>query len=135
MFVTSKKDLNPWQKKNNENSKMNYVNIQFHNNIAVVFFNSKTSLTITFFSFFYNLILHDHWYFIFKLSHFLGSQLRFPIGIPLRGIARNDCFRLRHFIAPNCAIIANKEAIKHSRNCAELRGIACNGIAFPSKNQ
>ena len=60
MFVTSKKDLNPWQKKNNENSKMNYVNIQFHNNIAVVFFNSKTSLTITFFSFFYNLILHDH---------------------------------------------------------------------------
>ena len=45
----------------------------------------------------------------------------FPIGIPLRGIAPNGCFRLRHFIARNCAIIANKEVIKYSRNCAELR--------------
>jgi len=33
---------------------------------------------------------------------------------------------LRHFIARDCAIIANKEAIKYSRNCAELREIARN---------
>ena len=26
----------------------------------------------------------------------------FPIEIPLRKIARNDCFRLRHFIARSC---------------------------------
>ena len=35
----------------------------------------------------------------------------------------------------HCAIIANKEAIKYSRNCAELRGISCNGFTFPSKIQ
>ena len=39
----------------------------------------------------------------------------------MRGIARNGCFRLRHFIARNCAIIANKEVIKYSHHCAELR--------------
>ena len=45
-------------------------------------------------------------------------QVGFPIGFPLREIARNDCFR--NFIAQSCAMIANKEAIKYSRNCAEF---------------
>ena len=65
----------------------------------------------------------------------MGSR-QFPIGIPLRGIARiarNDCFCLRHFIAGNRAITTNNEAIKYSRNCAELRGIVGNGIAFNLK--
>ena len=46
------------------------------------------------------------------------------IEISLRGIARNDCFRLRHFTARNCAIIDKKEAFKYLWNCADLRGIA-----------
>ena len=50
----------------------------------------------------------------------LGFYLGFPIGIPLSGIARNECFRLRYFIALNCAIIAKKEEIIYSQNCAEL---------------
>ena len=36
-------------------------------------------------------------------------------------VARNDCFRLHHWIALNCAIIADKEANKLSRNFAEFR--------------
>ena len=57
---------------------------------------------------------------IFKLSVFFKQ---IPIGIPLRGIVRY------------CAITAKKEAIKYSQYCEELRGIACIGIAFLSKNQ
>ena len=54
------------------------------------------------------------------LKVLLYIQLGIPIGIPLRGIARNGCFRLRHFIARNCAKIAKKEAIEYSRNCVQL---------------
>ena len=50
----------------------------------------------------------------------------FFIEIPLRGIARNGRFRLHYFSARNCAIIAKNEAIKYTRNCVELRGIARN---------
>ena len=45
----------------------------------------------------------------------------------LREIARNACYRLRHFIARNCAIIANREAIRFSWNCAQRN-------CFASKN-
>ena len=48
-------------------------------------------------------------------SSLILEQVGFPIRILLRGIARNGCFRLRLFFR---AIIANKEAIKYSRNCA-----------------
>ena len=44
-------------------------------------------------------------------------------------VERNDS--LRHFIAQNCAMIATKSY----EIFAELRRIACNGSAFPSKNQ
>lgn len=40
----------------------------------------------------------------------------------------NYCFR--QIIARNCVIIATKKATKSSRNCAELREIAGNGIAL-----
>ena len=43
-----------------------------------------------------------------------------------------NCLRLRHFIARNCAIITNKEAIKYSRNYAVLRARNCFAKAFPS---
>ncbi len=36
------------------------------------------------------------------------QQIGVPIAIPLCGIVWNDFFRLCHFIAQNCAIIANK---------------------------
>ena len=55
-----------------------------------------------------------------------AHELGFPIAIPLRAIARIACFRLRHFIARNCAINVNNETIKYLLNCAELRGIALN---------
>ena len=62
------------------------------------------------------------------MCHMINScQLGLPIGIPLCGIAQNDCFHLSHFIARNGFIIANKEEIKYSRNCFSK--------AFPSKNQ
>ena len=48
-------------------------------------------------------------------------QIGVPIRIPLCGIVCNDCFRLHHFIAQNCAIIANKGAIKSWRKYADLR--------------
>ena len=38
----------------------------------------------------------------------------------LIAIARNCAQCLRHFIVRNCAIIANREAIRFSRNCAQL---------------
>jgi len=48
------------------------------------------------------------------------DKLGFQIGIPLRGIARNGCFRLRHFIARNC----DKISIKGSHYIfGELRAI------------
>ena len=52
------------------------------------------------------------------------SKVGCPIGI--------DCFRLRHFIARKCAIIANKKEIKYSRNCEQRN---CFAKAFPFKNQ
>ena len=55
------------------------------------------------------------------IGPYFSVPIGFPIGIPLRGIARNGCFRFRYFIARNWAIIAKKEANKYSRNCAELR--------------
>ena len=55
------------------------------------------------------------------IGPYFSVPIGFPIGIPLRGIARNGCFRFRYFIARNWAKIAKKEAIKYSRNCAELR--------------
>ena len=53
-------------------------------------------------------------------------QIWYSIGILLREIARNDRFRLRHFMVRNLANIANKKAIKDSRNCAESSGNARN---------
>ena len=47
-------------------------------------------------------------------------------------VARNYFLHLSHFIVQNCAMIA-KKAKKYLRNCVELRRIACNGSAFPSK--
>ena len=70
----------------------------------------------------------------------LCNKLGFPIGIPLRaiarycaqlrGIARNACFHVRHFIARNCAIIANRKAITFLRNC-----FASKNICSEEKNQ
>ena len=51
----------------------------------------------------------------FLVSWSSWFQKGFPIGIPWRGIARNRCFRLGHFIARNWAIIANKKGIKYLR--------------------
>ena len=53
---------------------------------------------------------------------------KIPIGIPFRAIARNACFRLRHFIAWNCAKIAKGEAIKFLRNCAQQNCFASKNI-------
>ena len=66
------------------------------------------------------------------MCHMIDScQLGLPIGIPLCGIARNDYFRLSHFIALNGVIVANNEAIKYLQNCMQQN---CFAKAFPSKN-
>ena len=62
----------------------------------------------------------------------IESRVSNPIAIPLHGIAHYDRFCLRYFTAKNCDIIANKEAIKYSRNCVQQN---CFAKAFPSKNQ
>jgi len=52
-------------------------------------------------------------------------NLEFPIRILLRGIARNDC-----------AISLRGTTLKlRTRKHLNIRGIICNGIAFPYKNQ
>ena len=53
-----------------------------------------------------------------KLGFDHTFKLGFPIAISLRRIVRN-CFRLCQFIVWNCAINANKEAIKYSRHCVQ----------------
>ena len=50
-------------------------------------------------------------------------------------VARNACFRLRHFIARNCAIIANREAIRFSRNCAQRNCFASKNMCSEEMNQ
>ena len=56
------------------------------------------------------------------IRHYWYNRCDFVARVSNRNsVARNGCIRSRHFIARNCAIITNKEAIKYSRNCAELR--------------
>ena len=94
-----------------------------------LFFQKKVNneqLLLDSFSISISMCIHAVWKLCLKIaikSSLIVLILWFLIEIPLRGIGRN------------CAIIVNKEAIKYWRNCAELRVIACNGIAFPSKNQ
>ena len=78
----------------------------------------------------------------FQLSHCFTSfiivikfTLGFPIANPLRAIARNACIRLCHFIARNCTIIANREAIWFSRNCAQRNCFASKNMCSEEMNQ
>ena len=96
--------------------------LAFFKIIGLQLYLNKEQLLIGFFFLFpCFMCIHAVWKLCLKIaikSSLIVLILWFLIEIPLRGIGRN------------CAIIANKEAIKYWRNCAELRVIACNGIAF-----
>ena len=66
-------------------------------------------------------------YFTFSCSKIFieMNSIGLPIEILLPKIAQNDCFNLRHFIAQNGAIVANKKATKYTRNCAEFYKLNC----------
>ena len=110
----------------------------------IIFFNTIFFIILLYFASKTSCMCYKHiWWRYFTLLTYSWYNRTFNSGFKsgfrcaeLRAVTGNDCLILHRFITRDCAIIANKEAIKYLLNCAALREIVLNCFAkgFPSKN-